>query len=301
MNFLPVSILAYIFNGGSISIDKILLKKSLPNPIAYTFFVNALQLLALILIPFGFHWKMDSSTYLAMASGIIGIGAFYTFFMSLKINEASAVGPIVGLLNPVFALVIGGVFLNQILGQRQYLAFFVLILGAAVLTFNIWSKHVGLSRKFTWMALAGFLFGLSYVLLREAFVGSSFINGLIISRASAGIIVLSFLLFPKLRREIFAADSQHSGITSKTTLILIGTGQAMGGLSGFLTTYGISLASPALVNSLFGVQYLTILGVAVFLAKKNPHLLDEELSQKVIMQKIIGAIIISLGLYLLAK
>ena len=74
----------------------------------------------------------------------------------------------------------------------------------------------------------------------------------------------------------------------------------MGAISGLLISFGITLASASLVNSLFGVQYLVILFAAIFFAKKYPHLL-EELSRKVVTQKVVGIVIISVGLYLLAR
>lgn len=300
MNFLPISIIAYALNAGAILVDKILLKTSLPKPITYTFYVNLFQLLVIFLIPFGFSLTFSPATYLAIASGIIGVGAFYAFFSSLRVNEASVVGPIVGAFNPLFALILGGIFLSQTLTSSQFWAFLILIAGAAILTSNLWLKKLQLSRKLFWMVAAGFLFALSYVLLREAFLQSNFLNGFIISRASAGIFVLIFLLFPQVRKQVFSANP-NQGITSKSTWILLVLGQAMGAISVTLITFGISLASPALVNSLFGVQYLVILGASLALAKKHPHLLDERLSKSVILQKIAGAGVISLGLYLLAK
>lgn len=300
MNFLPVAILAYAFNGGAILIDKILLKTSVPNPLTYAFYINLLQLLVLVLIPFGFTLHFGQATYLAIISGIINVFALYAFFASLKANEASIVGPVVGTLNPFFALLLGGLFLNQLLTPTQYLSFFILVFGAIILTFNIWLGKMRFNKNLFWIAAAGLLFALSYILLRQSFLSLSFLDGLIISRASAGFFVLFFLLLPSLRKQIFSSKSASNSFNSKSTLILLAVGQTLGALSGLLITYGTSLTSPAIVNSLFGVQYLVILIAALFLAKKNPKLLDEKLTKGVIIQKISGALVISVGLYLLA-
>lgn len=301
MNFLPISILAYAFNGGSLLIDKILLRTSLPKPLTYTFYVSILQLLALFLIPFGFKFSLEASTYLAFLSGLIFVLAIYSMFVSLKENEASVVGPMVGMFNPLFALILGVIFLNQFLTATQYWAFFILILGTVVLTFNLWCSKIQLNKKLAWIILSGFLFGVSYVLLRESFLQTSFLNGLVISRASAGLFALAFLLFPSVREQIFFSPKPNQGLASQTTLSLLVLGQIMGALSGLLIAFGVSLASPALVNSLFGVQYLTILTVSLVLRRKNPQLLDENLTKNVMLQKIVGVMIISLGLYLLVK
>ncbi|MDO8638177.1 MAG: DMT family transporter [Candidatus Daviesbacteria bacterium] len=301
MNFLPISIIAYALNGGSILVDKILIKTSLPKPLTYTFYVNLLQILALFLIPFGFALKIDLAFFLAVFAGLSGVFAFYTLFSSLKHNEASIVGPLVGAFNPLFALILGGLFLGQILSLDQYLAFFLLMIGALVITANLWRKKGTFSKKFIWIVASGFFFGLSYVLIREAFLQSNFLNGFIVSRVASALIVLFFLIPGSFRKQIISFEKSKDGLTSKRTLGLLIAGQVMGGLSVTLITFGVSLASPALVNSLFGVQYLVILIASFLLAKKHPQLLDEDLKKNIIIQKIIGAVIISIGLYLLAK
>lgn len=301
MSFLPIAILAYILNAGAILVDKILIRTTLPNPLIYTFYVNLLQLLVIFLIPFGFNFNWSQATFLAISSGLIGVLAFYTYFNGLKVNEASVVGPVVGTFNPLFALMLGGFFFGQILTTSQHTAFFVLVVGTIILTWNLWSKGLEqLNHRFLWLIASGFFFGLSYVLLRQAFLESSFLNGFIISRVAAGLFVLLFLLLPDIRRQIFS-KKQNERITSKSTLILLGVGQVMGAVGVTLITFGISLANPALVNALFGIQYLVILVVSLILVKKHPHLLEEKLSKRAITQKVLGAIVISVGLYLLAK
>lgn len=301
MTFLPIAISAYVFNAGAIIIDRILLRTALPNPITYTFFVNVLQLLVIFLIPFGFSLNVNTTFFLALFSGVVNVFALYAYFKSLRVNEASVVGPIVGTFNPFFALLLGIIFLSQALTFNQYFAFFVLLIGTLTLTWSFWQKGIRLNQRFLWMFLAGFFFGLSYVLLREAFLHSPFLQGFITSRLSAGTFALLFLLFPKMRQEIFTPGPHRQALSSHGALLLLGAGQIMGAASVTLLTIGVYLASPALVNSFFGVQYLIILSASLILAKKHPHLLEEHLSKGSITQKIFGAAIISLGLYLLAK
>ena len=49
-----------------------------------------------------------------------------------------------------------------------------------------------------------------------------------------------------------------------------------------------------------GVQYMFILLVVLLLSKKYQSLLDEHFTKKVVLQKVIGAAIIFLGLFILA-
>lgn len=300
ISYIPISILAYVLNAGSILIDKALIKKSLPSPIIYTFYVNILQVLTVVLIPFGFTLSLGNAALLAISSGIFSFLALYAFFVSLKLNEASVVGPVVGALNPFFSLVLGGLFLGQILTGKQYLAFFILIIGALILTANLWMGKLHLDKRLLWMILAGLLFAISYVLLRQAFLYFSFINGLIYSRVAAGFAAALLLLHPLIRQGIFHPEKQASTKPSKVAFLLLLAGQGMGAVQGFLIAFAVSLASPALVNAFFGVQFLVILIVSLLLSKNHPELLEEKLTKKILIQKITGAIILTLGLYLLA-
>mgnify|MGYP001612611636 CR=1 FL=1 len=209
------------------------------------------------------------------------------------------VGPVVGGLNHLFTLILGSFILVDILSSNHILAILVLLLGGAILTLNLWIKKLGLNSGLWWMILSGALFGVSYVFLRLTFLQTDFINGLIISRVSASIFALLFLAFPTLRAQILTKPKTNVK-TTNITLIFLG-GQIMSGLSNFLLFFATSLTSPALVNSLFGIQYLVILAVALALAKKAPQLLDENLSKGVLLQKLLGAGILSLGVYLLSK
>lgn len=300
MNFLLVATVAYILVAGSAVVDKILLRKSVSSPLVFTFDVNVLQILVLFLIPFGFSFTLDKATFLAIASGITSVLALYAFFLSLKVNETSVASSIVGTFNPIFALLLESFLLGMFLTTNQTLAIIILIIGSAILTINHKFSSLEFNHKFIPMIVSGFLFGLSYVLLRQTFLHTSFVNGLVISRVAASLFVLMLLLLPKIRKEIFSPRA-NSAVSSKGSFAIMISGQIMAGLSGLLITYGITLASPAIINSLFGIQYPVILIIAVLLAKKYPHVLDEHLSKRVIAQKALGVIVLSIGLYLLTK
>lgn len=285
--FLPISILAYALNAGAIIIDKILLTRALPNPAVYAFYISILGLLALVMLPFGFQWQ-GSILLPALLSGAASTLALLTFFKALKLGEASVAGPLVGALNPLFALVLGMLFFNQLVSSSQFLAMLVLLLGAGILTFNVWFKKIKTNQQLVMMVASGFFFALSYVFLKEVFATSNFITGLVLSRVFGALFALTFLLLPDIRKQILAPK-----VKPKVSLLLI-LGQSMGAAQGFLLAFATSLASPALVNSLFGVQYLIILGASFFIN------LNENLSKKALVQKILGAVILSLGVYLLS-
>lgn len=300
MSFLPIAILAYTLNGGSIIIDKILLNKALPNPFIYTFYISILGLLALLLIPFGVTFQ-SLPIILAVFSGIFFVFGLLSSFQALIKSEASVVGPVVGSLNPVFTLILGSIFLAEILSPSQTMAFFVIIFGALILTLNQLLANFKFNKQLLLMIFSGLMFAISYILLRQSFIASNFLTGLVFSRVGAGIFVILFLLFPKIKAQIFISKLSQNHFKNSTTILLF-VGQFIGAASGLLINFAVSLTNPALVNALFGVQYLVILGVALFLAHEHQaKLLDENLSKGILLQKMLGVAVLSLGVYLLGK
>lgn len=239
---------------------------------------------------------------MGIAAGITFVAALYSFFTSLKINAASVAGPVVGALNPLFGFLIGSLFLQQILQNHQIAAIIILVTGSLIIAIPLAERRIAHTvhlKQLSWMVCAGFLFGLSYVFLRETFLVTTFFNGLVISRVAAGVCALSFLTIPMLREQIFEQHSQTAPTSRKSIFLLLFTGQALGASSGLLITYGVSLANPALVNSLFGVQYLVILVAAIIFSRQKHSLLEEKLTTRAIAQKSIGVALLSVGLYLL--
>lgn len=297
ISFLPIAVIGYFLGGGATLIDKILLTKSVPHPIIYTFYISLLGFGTIVLIPFGLTLTPQTVIYSAIAGISATFGAF-TYFKSLKQGEASVVTPIIGVLNPVFTIILGLFFLSQVLNFDQIKAFLVLMVGTLVLTLNLLRK-VRLNQQLPTMILSGFLYALAYLFLKEVFTQSNFITGLTLTRLSTGIFALTFLISPILRREIVASKISKHHFANKTSYLML-FGQLMGAFGGILITYAVSLAHPALVNSLFGAQYLVILAVALIFYERHSHILGENLSKPVLAQKVLGIIILSFGLYLLA-
>lgn len=298
-NFLPISILGYALNGGSTIIDKILLNKILPSPFVYAFYVSILGIGFILLIPFGVRFELPIVA-LSAVSGISFVLGLLAFFQSLKQGEASIVAPIVGALNPLFTLLLGGLLLNQTITHNQTWGFFVLIFGSFILTFNLIKQHLRVNTQIIYMLIAGLLFAISYLALAKVYSSTNFLTGLSLKSIAGGLLALSFLLFPKIRAQIFSSKIESHHFANKTTYLLF-AGQAMGGTSGLLLNIAVNFANPALVNSLFGVQYLTILLAALFLSKRHPQLLNENLTRMVLVQKLVGVCFLTFGVYLLSK
>jgi hypothetical protein len=110
--------------------------------------------------------------------------------------------------------------------------------------------------------------------------------------------VIFFLFAPEIKREIFRKKISFK----KKTAVIFLSSQIAGAGAGILQNWAIALAPlvyVALISALQGVQYVFLFILTVFLSLKFPRILKEEISGKIIFQKIFAILSICIGLAIL--
>src|SRR3989338_368021 len=135
MNWFLIALLAQFVLGTSALADKLLLKKSFPHPVGYTFWLGILGLVSVMLLRFGFvaiSWQTLGMAFLAGAVFMVGmLFYFYALFYS------KAGGSIVSVsgFSPVATLVFGSFFLGTVLESYQMISFVLLVGGGVFIWF----------------------------------------------------------------------------------------------------------------------------------------------------------------------
>ena len=295
MNWIIVVTIGHFLNAVAFLMDKFLLTKKIPSPFVYAFFIGALGILALALIPFGFTVPSSIEIVRALVAGFTFVLALIFFFAGLKENEASRVVPLTGGLVPAFTFVLAYFWLGERLGQVEILAFAFLIAGSVLISLDKKGKASG--RGYLYAIVAAFVFAFSFVLTKQVFIEQNFVSGFVWSRVGGFLAAMVILLIPSQRHAIFNQPKQKN---KGNTTVLFFTGQVAGALGFVLINYAISLASVSLVNAMQGVQYAFLLIIVLILSKKYPRILSEKLSGFVLGQKILAILLISLGIGLIA-
>lgn len=303
MNYLPIALAAYVLNAIAVTIDKFLITKKIPDPLVYVFYFSLISLVALPVVPF--VAKPDPLTFVT-ASAYIFLWVIGAYFMlkGLKIGQVARVIPVIGTLIPIFLLI--EAVLTSSINFYQIIAVLLLTSGLVFLTIFDWKGKI-IKHEIIFEITSAFFFASAYIVLRQAYLMSNFMTVLVYSHLALIPLGLVLLFIPATRKIIFpqrSAESQKvpywkSFFKSKTSLIF-GIGQVSAGISELLLTYSVSLATPALVNSLQGTQYVFLFVLNLILAKTNPAVFSENLSLKVLLSKFLGIIMIGTGLYLLA-
>ena len=266
MNYLPFALVSYFLNSIAVTVDKVLLTKTIPDPLIYVFYFSLLSFLAFFGLPFT-HTPTTEVFIMASASTLLWTLGAYCMFKALKIGLLQRVIPIIGVITPLTLLLLASS--DNSITSSQALAIVILIFGLIFLTMQDWKGRF-IKKELALDIFSGILFAFSYYLLRLAYLQEDFLTVLVYSRFILIPLAFLFLIIPSLRNRIL--PMLHLGGVIKKAAPLFVFGQISAGISELLLVFSISLASPALVNSLQGVKYIYLLGFSLIIDRKFPKL-----------------------------
>lgn len=297
MSYILIAIISHLITGVANVIDKVVVEKYLKAASIYAFWVSALTIVAIVLIPFGVTWPGLSMMVLSIIFGAFFIGGFFMMNAGLLRGETSRVITTIGGSLPIFTLTLSYIFLNEVLKSNQYLAFVILVLGIILMGVQKKEKNVKDHNSILFAIGAGLFFAASFVGSKYIFNNLTFISGFFWMRVGGFLCAPLILLVPKWRGEIIA-DIKQPGVDQKTAKGLAFINQVIGGIGFIFLNYAISIGTPTIVNALQGVQYGFIFLATAVLGNKIPTL-KEKLTKSIIIQKIIAILFIVVGLILL--
>jgi len=318
--WLALAIGSYFINAGVYVADKFLLSKKIHSSITYAFFVGIWSIFNIFLLVFD-PWVPELRELLVdLLTGILFLITLIFWYKALHQSEATRVVPIIGALIPIFSFLFSYIFLGYSLTERQLLSFIILIIGGILISIkhtrfyavrevmerfrNIFGNILGgihaqyrpARRLILNSVTSALFFALYYVLIKYIYTNQPFIGGFVWSRLGTFVGVIFLLFVPDWRRLII---KHQKGAKTPRNLIFFLSVRILAALAFIMLNWAISLGNVALVNSLQGVQYVFLMLLVLFLSAKFPKILKEELGGGVLLQKMIGVVLISLGLYML--
>lgn len=319
--WLGVATLAYFINAGVYVADKFLLSKKIHSSLVYAFYVGIWSVFNIVLLVFNPWVPNLRELGIDLLAGILFLVTLIFWYKALHQSEATRVVPIVGALVPIFSLIFSFIFLDETLNQQHLLAFLVLICGGVLISvkrtkfyllhkvFNrvreIWGDILGQAhaefrptrRLLVNSVVSALFFASYYVLIKYIYSYQPFIGGFVWSRLGSFLGVILILFIPEWRRLIFSYQKQ-TGKTPKNIFLFLLI-RLLAALAFIMLNWAISLTNVAMINALQGVQYLFLLLIVLIMSARFPKILKEETGGGVMLQKIIGVVLVSLGIYML--
>lgn len=296
MSHLPFTISAYFLNSVAVLIDKFLLSKSIPDPLVYVFYFSVFSLVALFILPFTPVPTLEVFIAGSAATLLWTFGAYF-MFKALKKGLTSRVIPIIGTLIPLSLLTYYKIFENSITINQSWAALF-LTFGLFLLILPALKGKI-IFQEFAFELLASILFTSSYILVHQAYQNASFLTVFSWSKLVLVPVGVGIFLIPTLKKRVFTSSGPALKLNSKPGLLFL-TGQVTGGIAELLLTYSISLANPALVNSLQGLQYIFLMIFSLAMSLKLPGIFQEKFTPLVLCSKLTGILFVGAGLFVLS-
>lgn len=289
-----MSFIANALMGISLVWDKVLLKQpETRNLVSYVFWLGAISIFGLLLIPFGFKTPRIAPATLGFVAGVLHLAAIYFYYAALKRGEASESLAVVGGFSPVATAVIAYFLLHQQFAGGRLTAFVLLTSGGFLMFL---SEKMDVRRMIVPVALASGLFGLVNALQRIVFKETNFVTGYVFFTLGTCAGALLLLLPPRWRQQIFR-QSEKAPPRSKFWYFV---NRFIDGVGSFLIFYAISLTHPAIVDAIGGIRFAIIFIAALVLTRFWPQWLREDFSGRELAIKMLATAVIIAGMIWLA-
>jgi drug/metabolite transporter (DMT)-like permease len=289
LNGILIAILAQGLIGISLVWDKVLLRRTgLQNLVSYVFWLGAISIFGLLLIPFGFHMPSLGIAGIALLAGFCDLLASYFYYAALKAGEASEELAAMGGFAPVATVALSIPLLGVNL-TGQVLGFALMTLGGFVMFF---AEKLPLRKMLPRVIAAAVLFGLTDVLQKIAFNHTKFVSGYVFFTIGTFLGAVALLLRPSWRRQIFQ-NSEEAPPRSKVGYML---NRFMAGVGSFLVVFAVSRTAPSMVEAISGVRYVVIFFGAFAITRWRSQWFREDFTPRALAIKAVGTALVVAGL-----
>lgn len=290
-NGVAVAILGHGLIGISLVWDKVLLKRpATKNLLSYVFWLGAISIFGLILIPFGFKLPSLKLAGMAFAAGMLDLAASYFYYSALKAGEASEELAAMGGFSPVATALIALFLLKQPLGGE--LTGFVLMTLGGFIMFG--AEKRPLKKMLPKILLASGGFGLMSVLQKMVYDQTNFVTGFVFYTLGTFIGSMALLVPPDWRRQIF----EHSEEAPPKSKFWYMVNRFTAGVGSFLVVFAVSRTSPVLVEAISGLRYVIIFVAAYSITRWKPSWFREDFRKSTLIAKAAATCLVVAGLAL---
>ncbi len=294
MNWIFLSLLAPLFWASSNFVDKYILGKYTKGIFDFVFFSTITSWFFFAVI-FLFVGTPELSIYslIPIATGMILIYSYGFYGKALEQGDTSSLVILFKLI-PVVTVILAFAFLGQTLSSNELIGFVIVLAGATIISFE---KTKGIFIKgFGMILIAILMWSVMTLFIDYGLTKMSFWDYFMLDNFGSALAGLTMFIIPSIRRQVI------EGI--KTAQLGKYIWFSWNNVLDFFGQMSIKKAlaiapSAGLVTVVMQVQSFYAILIGVLLTLVIPHIIKEDISAPTLIKKVIGAVIMFSGVYLL--
>ncbi len=233
---------------------------------------------------------------LISVSGIVWAFAVLPYLYALKEDDVSIATPIFQTV-PIFALILGLIFLGEKISLIQYIGMGIVISGGIFLSINLSSERLQFKKKVFWlMILSSFFCALNAFIFKFIAIQESFWTTAFWESVGLGVTSGLFILINSYRKQFFEIFKENAIFIFSINVI----NEILGIVAKLIANFATLLAPLALVYTVQDGSYpVFILIFGIILSFLFPKYIKEDLTKRNLFQRGLSIIVIIFGIYLL--
>lgn len=294
MNWIFLSLLAPLFWTSSNFVDKYILGKYTKGIFDFVFFstITSWIFFAAIFLFVGTP-EVNLYSLIPIATGMILIYSYGFYGKALEQGDTSSLVILFKLI-PVITVILAFVFLGQTLSSNELIGFVVVLAGATIVSFE---KSKGIFIKgFGMILIAILMWSVMTLFIDYGLTKMSFWDYFMLDNLGSALAGLTMFIIPSIRRQVIegiktARVGKYIWFSWNNILDFFGQMNIKNALA--------IAPSAGLVTVVMQVQSFYAILIGVLLTLFIPHIIKEDISASTLIKKVIGAVIMFSGIYIL--
>lgn len=291
MSWILSALLANLFFGFSVLLDKFLNTKKIKNVYSFAVILNCIYFV-FILITTYFQWGtfvMGKSALLSMIAGFFWFFMWIFFWKAMQHGEATRVSAIF-FSQPIYSSLIGIFFFNESLTLLKWVGIAVIVIGAVLSSLGGESHKKEVKTAYLFALLSALFSSIGNSISKFAMMDMPSLTVNCIAFYSSIPLYIFLLKNAAVRREIVGA------FANTKLIIQFGIRGIFGYLGIIAFMASLSSGPISLVTALSGTQPIFVLILSLIASVLFPKLIHEEFGRSVIGIKLLALLLTVIGI-----
>lgn len=294
MNWIGLSLVAPLFWASSNFVDKYILGRYTKSIIDFVFFSTITSwLFFIVILLFTGIPELNLYSLIPIATGITLVYSYGFYGKALEQDDTSSLVILFKLI-PVITVILAFIFLGQKLSPTQLLGFLVVFAGTMIVSLE---RVKGTALKgFGMILIAIIMWSVMTLMIDYGLTKLSFWDYFLLDNLGSALAGLTLFIIPSIRQQVIegiksASPKKYLWFSWNNLLDFFGQ---------MTIKKALAIApSAGLVTVIMQVQSFYAIAIGALLTLLVPHIIKEDISSATMLKKVVGAIIMFIGVYIL--